>query len=294
MLPKVIACLPSYNAEKFIEKTLLCLQQQSYPNFEVLISDDCSTDNTISVIQSFIKGDDRFHLIKQERNLGWVDNINFLMKKGVKMGKYVFIIPHDDLIKPEYIKNLTFVLEQNPKAVLAFSDMKLTHVGGKTEIIRYDKVDGINDRVERTKSLLRYEGIWTTAWRGIIRAEAVKKIIPLKKNVAGLKDFILDWIWLVKLSLEGEFITFPEVLYSKHFQETSASVQWEENKWNYISSFFTCSLVLLQRKISFKEQLIYQSILYYRIARWMFIGSIPHLWLIKLKSGFNRLVKIER
>ena len=271
--PKVIACLPSYNAEQFIEKTLCCLQRQSYPNFEVLISDDCSRDNTVHVIQSAIKDDERFHLIQQSKNLGWVDNINLLMEKAVEMGKYVFIMPHDDQIVPEYIEKLTDALEKNPNAATAFGDMKLTSVTERTEIIRYDEVRGIQDRVERTKSILRLKGIWTTAWRGVSRSEAVKKIIPLKKNVAGTRDCILDWIWLVKLSLGGEFITVPEVLYSKHFRKTSASVQWHETNQNYLGSFFSCSFVLFRCSISWREQLIFQSIIYELIAKRIVIGT---------------------
>lgn len=271
--PKVIACLPSYNAERFIKKTLLCLQNQNYPNFEVLISDDCSSDKTVQVIQSVIKEDERFHLIRQNENLGWVENINFLMERAVEMGKYVFIMPHDDQIVPEYIGKLTAALEKNSTAATAFGDMKLTYVEERTEMIRYDEVNGVKDRVERTKSLLRLKGRWTTAYRGISRSEAVKKIIPLRKNVTGTRDFILDWIWLVKLSLEGEFITVPEVLYSKHLQETSTSVKWHDSNWNYLSSFFSCSLVLFGSSISLREQLIYQSIIYELIAKRMIIGT---------------------
>lgn len=281
--PKVIACLPSYNSEIFIEKTLHCLQNQSYPNFEVLISDDCSSDNTVEIIQSAIENDGRFHLIQQKKNLGWVENINFLMEKAVEEGTYVFIMPHDDQIAPEYIEKLTAALEKNPNAVTAFGDMELSYVGAKAEVVRYEEVEGVQDRVDRTKSLLRLKGRWTTAWRGISKSEAVKKIIPIQKNVSGTQDFILDWIWLVKLSLKGEFIRVPEVLYFKYLQQTSTSIKWKPSNRNYLSSFFNCSLALFRCSISLREQLIYQSILYELMAKRIMIGTGLYSLLLRLK-----------
>ena len=121
----VIACLPVYNAELFIEETIQCLKNQSYQNFKVVISDDNSTDRSVALIQSFINDDNRFILIKQEKNLGWVDNLNFLMAEAISMGDYVFLYPHDDLIEPDYIKKLSLVLDSDTSAAMAFCDLKI-------------------------------------------------------------------------------------------------------------------------------------------------------------------------
>lgn len=290
--PAVVACLPSYNAAEFIKKTLRCLQDQTYPNLKVLISDDCSTDDTVKIIESIIVEDDRFHLIQQKKNLGWIENVNRLMERAVKMGEYVFIMPHDDLIAPEYVQKLTAILEQNHSNVLSFCDMKRTYLDGRSKIDQYKHLEGLN-RIEQTSKLLHFEGSWSSPYRGIIRSSAVKKIIPIEKNKTGDQEFSLDWIWLIDLSLMGTFIRLPEVFYYKYYKQTSRSLQWDFNNWNYISLFLTGSFLLLRRNITITEQLRYQTIIYKIIAKRLVIWSglysiIKPLW-VKFETLYKKI-----
>ena len=59
---------PSYNSEEFISETINSIINQTYPNWELLITDDCSTDNTIEIIESYVKNDSRIKLFKLEKN----------------------------------------------------------------------------------------------------------------------------------------------------------------------------------------------------------------------------------
>ncbi len=207
--PKVVACIPAYNAEPFISGTLQSLKDQSYPNFQVLISDDYSTDNTTGVIMRSVQDEDRFTLIEQKKNIGWIDNVNFLMKKAVEMGEYVCIVPHDDQLDPDYITKLALALERNPQAVLAFCDIRNSNFQNRNTtdngntVLTYEEVEGIKDGRERTKKIIDREGDWWIAYRGVTRSEAVKKIIPLRKNIFGSNEFVLDWIWLIRLSIQA-------------------------------------------------------------------------------------------
>lgn len=69
--PKVTAILPSYNAAKFIHATLDSLAAQTWPNLEILIGDDCSTDNTPDILRAFVAKQPNARLIIREKNLGW-------------------------------------------------------------------------------------------------------------------------------------------------------------------------------------------------------------------------------
>ncbi|NBC65153.1 MAG: glycosyltransferase [Bacteroidetes bacterium] len=289
--PKVVACLPSFNGEAFITKTIECLKKQTYPNFAVLISDDCSTDNTVPFIKSNIQDDKRFLLIEQEKNLGWVDNINFLVEKAVDTAEYVFIMPHDDQIEPDYIQKLTTSLEKNPSAILAFSDMECAYLNQKKLTLRYDQIDSCTNRKDQLSLLLKFEGYWWTAYRGITRSSALKKIIPLEKNWVGTKDYALDWIWLVKLSLCGEFVRVPETLYSKYYQQTSTSLQWKHSNRDVANTYLTCSLMLWKWNLTLKEKIRLQLILYVFLLKRILIDNKYSL-LNVLKHGWGKLKKI--
>lgn len=281
--PKVIACVPAYNSEKFIESTLQCLKKQNYKNFRVLISDDCSTDDTVSVIRSFTGNDDRFMLFEQQENLGWVDNVNFLVEKALTQGKYMFILPHDDHIAFDYIQKLTQALEENPPAILSFCDMECISAGGR-DIRTCPGLDKIEEKKIRLNRLLQREKWWWIAYRGITRTAAVKSIIPLRKNIFGMKEYSMDWIWLIKLSLQGSFVRVPEVLYSKHFLENNLSYKLKFTNRNYFGNLFTCSIELWRSPLKISEQLAFQRMIFILVLKHMIIASGLYTFGRRLKA----------
>ena len=92
--PKISVVLPTYNRPEFIVLSIRSILNQTYRNFELIILDDASTDNTEEVVTSF--KDKRIIFIKNKNNLGYATNI----KNGFKMarGKYIFMISDDDII----------------------------------------------------------------------------------------------------------------------------------------------------------------------------------------------------
>lgn len=256
--PGVIACVPCYNAEAFIERALQSLKDQTYSNFRVLISDDCSKDNTVEVIEQFIRGDDRFILYKQKENLGWIDNMNFLLHKAVDMSDYIFMLPHDDVLVDDYIQKLKPVLESHPKAVIVYGDIKRVHVDGEADISSYPEGDSIPDKMERLKTILRKKGKDWVTYRGIMRSEAVRNIIPIRKNLFGQSQYYSDWLWLIKLAQEGEIIRVPDVLYTKYMQPTSYSRTWAYTAKNFFGVLATCSLIIWKFPLSVSERISLQ------------------------------------
>lgn len=255
-LPKVIACLPCYEAESFIERTLRSLKYQNYPNFRVFISDDGSTDNTVSIIQSSISDDDRFLLIQQNKNLGWVDNVDFLLEKAASEGTYTFIMPHDDTIEKDYIRKLVAALEENSSAVLAFSDMNLHfHFKENSEISRYTLQEGLKNRVDRVKVFMKRRQLWSTPYRGMIRTEVVKNILPSQKNIFGRKDYAADWFYLIRLAMYGEFLRVPELLYHKYYHESNTSSTFRSTHKNYFGNLATAFLMFFRSPLHWNEKL---------------------------------------
>lgn len=239
---RVVACLPTRNAEAFIGRTLESLARQTYPNFQVLISDDASTDRTVEICARMEQSDPRFTLIRQPARLGWIGNSNALMREA--RGDFLFFAFHDDFVHPTYVARLVAELNANPQAVLAFSDVELVEVDGSSEIRSYHFLDGVAGRLERTRRMMWQRGDWWLPNRGVFRAAAFDRIQGLKTHLAG--EYCADWPWLTHMALLGEFVRVPEVLCTKVFTKQSLSRTWSTYRWAWIGVTLSCAREIIR------------------------------------------------
>jgi len=100
--PKVSVCIPVYNREDYISEAIDSVLRQSYTNFELLITDNCSTDKTAEIVKEYASSDSRIVYHRNERNLGVVGNMN----RGLILarGKYIKFLFSDDLLAPECVE----------------------------------------------------------------------------------------------------------------------------------------------------------------------------------------------
>lgn len=221
--PRVVACLPTWNAESFIVDTLESLAAQTYPNLEVLISDDASTDRTAKICEQFAAVDPRFRIVRQQNRLGWIGNTNALL--CIARGDYFFFMGHDDRLKSSFVARLVEALEENPQAILAYSDIDRFYSEGNREYASYVELDGVYRRVERARRVLWQREGWYIPYRGVFRAAATERVEGLKQNLSG--DYCADWQWVLRMSLLGEFIRIPEAHYFKFCRVDSLSASWK-------------------------------------------------------------------
>jgi glycosyltransferase involved in cell wall biosynthesis len=258
--PSITLCVPAWNAEAFIERTLVSLARQDYPNFRVLVSVDRSTDATVEICRRFEAQDPRFEVISQTERLGWIGNVNELLRRTDS--KYCVFAFHDDVLEPTFLSELSAALEANPGAVLAFSDMDTTYRDGSVKAVSYPVLDGISNTAARTLSILRAEGEWYAPHRGLFRAEVGKKIGGLRRHLGG--EFSADQPWLVHLSLYGEFVRVPKVLCHKHFMKSSLSLSWQNGPWHNRALLLACIREIVRARVplSLKVSILLPFLLY--------------------------------
>lgn len=107
---KISIVVPVYNAEKFLKETIECVLNQTYPNFELILVDDCSKDNSAEIIKN--EKDKRVIYLKNEKNSGAAISRN----NGIKYatGDYICFIDADDLWEKEKLeKQIKFMKEKN-------------------------------------------------------------------------------------------------------------------------------------------------------------------------------------
>ena len=102
--PFVSIILCTYNGERFLQKQLDTLVQQTYRNFEVIAVDDCSTDKSYSILKEQSTKDDRFKIYRNEMNLGFNENFEFGIRQA--KGDYLLICDQDDLWELEKLECL--------------------------------------------------------------------------------------------------------------------------------------------------------------------------------------------
>lgn len=118
--PKISILIPTYNYARFIGQTLQSLLKQDYTDFEVIISDDASTDDTEAVVRQHIGHDPRFVFHRHTNNLGMVANWNWCLAQA--KGEYVqYLFGDDFFISPATLSTLANALDHHPNAALAVS-----------------------------------------------------------------------------------------------------------------------------------------------------------------------------
>src|SRR5258708_7801685 len=99
--PLVSIGLPTYNGEKRIVSTLKSILNQNYPNLEVIISDNCSSDNTETVCSELSKINQAVHYFRQKENIGIIPNFKFVLSKA--SGDFFMWIADDDSLEPDIL-----------------------------------------------------------------------------------------------------------------------------------------------------------------------------------------------
>jgi glycosyltransferase involved in cell wall biosynthesis len=127
--PLVSIIVASYNYEKYIGQTIQSVLSQTYPNWELIISDDCSTDNSVEIIRSF--SDDRITLLTTDTNTG---GRHVAEAYAISKGEYLCSLDSDDFIAPDKIEKQLRFLEHHPEVdVLGTFVVEVDAEGDATE-----------------------------------------------------------------------------------------------------------------------------------------------------------------
>tara|TARA_R110002073_G_scaffold56835_15_gene144536 strand:- start:79 stop:840 length:762 start_codon:yes stop_codon:yes gene_type:complete len=119
---------PSYNSEQFIATTIQSVIDQTHKDWELILVDDASMDDTYSIISGFLKTDNRIQLLKQEKNLGTGAARNLAIKAA--QGNYIAFLDADDVWKPTKLETQLKHMKNN-KASICFSSYELINEQGE-------------------------------------------------------------------------------------------------------------------------------------------------------------------
>ncbi|WP_018351195.1 glycosyltransferase family 2 protein [Longispora albida] len=206
--------MPVYNAGKYLAEGIEAILASEYGDFELLISDNCSTDSTLDICASF--RDPRIRVHRNETNLGGVHNYNQVVK--LARGELFKWQAYDDLCAPSMLGKCVDTLDHNPDAVLAYPRTVLINGAGEKTKSHRDYLD-LRQRApwKRVAQYARKISLVNPMY-GVIRTAALRRTGVLRTYVSS------DYTMLAELAALGEFCEVPEELFFRRVHEDSTAL----------------------------------------------------------------------
>jgi glycosyltransferase involved in cell wall biosynthesis len=203
-VPRLSVGLPVYNGERFLSEALDSLLGQSYKDFELIVSDNASTDATAAICRRYAELDPRIRYIRQSRNIGLIANHDFVMEEA--RGELFKCAACDDLYGRELLARCVEALDGDPDAVLAHSWSAVIDASGNVlGTYGTGTTLGSPRAPDRFRNVL-FEGCHDYEY-GVMRTETLRRM-PRRGSYHHA-----DRMFNAELALYGRFRLVPEWLY---------------------------------------------------------------------------------
>jgi glycosyltransferase involved in cell wall biosynthesis len=198
--------MPLFNNEKTLVQSIGSLQDQSYTDFRIIISDDKSTDGTEELCRDYVRRDNRIQYMRQKHNLNY-GNFRFLLNKTDT--PYFMWAAGDDWWDPHFIRENLAVLQHRDDVVLSVSKAMFVHEG--KDICLSSGTYELMDTIERNLVSYLSRPSDNTRMYGIIRTQAAKMSFPETSFHA------YDWAFSAASLLHGKHFEIPAVLMKRDY-----------------------------------------------------------------------------
>jgi glycosyltransferase involved in cell wall biosynthesis len=225
-MPKVSVLLPNYNSAQFLDESVSSVLNQTYTDFELIIVDNCSTDNSEEVISKYLS-DKRIRYYRNETNIGAVGNFNKCLSYAT--GEYIKFLCSDDKFHPELLSKVIPVMVQHPTVSLAAS---------------YTEEFGLVSRV------------WEPPFTHLVEGKAVihnilnnynclghPTNITIRKSALKVGNFRSEYLWLadwemwLRILSVGDCYIIPEILSYNRNHKDQVTKTMLKNFNNYFENY---------------------------------------------------------
>ena len=256
MSPTVSVIIPNYNHAPYLKERIDSVLNQTYQDFEVIILDDCSPDNSVEVIEQYRSNPHVSHILINEQN---TRNTFIQWERGISMakGRYIWIAESDDVAEPQLLETLIGQLEQHPDASVAFCHSRLIDADGALLSEQNTKNPAqpgqitIDDSCTYLRHLLIFNYIYNASM-AVFRRDVYDRANPDYKQFR----YCGDWHFWASVCAAGRVIEVYDML--SRFRQHQRKVTEDSKKdvfhvWNdemktirYIASL--CKLTTLEQR----------------------------------------------
>lgn len=299
----VSVIIPSYNHEKYLRHRIDSVLNQTYQDFELIILDDKSKDNSKKIIETYRDNPKISHIVYNEVNSGTTFK---QWKKGIELakGKYIWIAESDDYTDVTFLEKAMSLIEKN-NSILCFSqsyviDEHDTIIRKKEEVLKSSSCD-VNFFLS---DLLLYGNVVYNASMVVFRKDAIDKAVW--DELSRLK-YCGDWLFWASLAMNGKGTVSEVKEYLNYFRNHSSNVsnKAEVNGLTFLEGFPISKMIAKKQGIKlgkqfrekwFNEWQHYRS--FYQLSKktnlkifLLFLKREPIIAYYELKRLFLRLLK---
>lgn len=202
--PRVTVGLPVFDSERFLEQTLQSILAQTYADFELLISDNVSSDATPEIARDFCRRDRRVRYFRNDVNIGADRNYNRCIE--LARGDYFWGIGYDDLVDPTYLERCMAILEADPS--IACCHTRMYRIDGSGNVIgEFEGHDFSAAPSPHERFADAIGAPWTIVCHGVLRVSTLRKTRLLIAHPAA------DTVLQAEVALHGKLYEIPEPLF---------------------------------------------------------------------------------
>jgi glycosyltransferase involved in cell wall biosynthesis len=218
--PLLTLGLPVFNGSDFLRETLQSVKSQSFKDYELVISDNGSEDDTALIVSEFAATDSRIRYIRHPQNIGAHKNYNSIVPYA--RGEFFKWLAHDDLLAPDFLQECVDALDRRPEAVLAFTATdKIDESGNKVgELVSKTSYDS-SSAYERLRAYTA-DRVKSPQIFGLIRRSVLLRT-PLLGDFRGA-----DLALIRELSMHGRFAVIDDHLFMYRFHDNRYSARTPE------------------------------------------------------------------
>lgn len=227
--PIITVGLPVYNGEKYIEQSIISILQQTDRNFELIICDNASTDNTQKLCEKYVSNDKRIKYLRNETNIGGRRNFNKVFR--LSDSKYFRWQAADDFIAPTLHQECLSTLDNDDSVVLCFGNSNMVDSDSrKLYAIDDDKLNLLQES-ESERFIQCYENLgFMTQIFGLVRTSALKQTDLLGNFTAA------DYNLILELSILGKIKKINSLLFYRRMHEEASS--WKRTDIDWQKKFY--------------------------------------------------------
>ena len=282
----VSVIIPNYNHAAYLDQRIKAVLNQTYQDFEIILLDDCSSDNSKEILLQYSDDVKVAHILFNDKNSGSTFN---QWKKGLHLakGKYIWIAESDDYSDPTFLEKMINFMENHPNVGLSYSQS--FQVNEKNEVLRtwnfhtdpfpdaaLWKSDFVCSGMEFGKKYMFYRNVIPNASAVLFRKEIISQVLGIDRSFKLNGDWFL-YLKIASISDIG-FLSEPLNYFREHSNKGSSK---NILKYNNIKEYYR-----LYRKtnrlfrFTFEEK---QEILNHIFAAWMHQSSLSILYALKYK-----------
>jgi len=216
--PEISVCIPVYNAESFVGQAIESALSQTWTDFELIVLDNKSTDNTLKVIRKY--KDKRLRVIAHKSNLGAEANWNAAVNEA--KGRFVKLLCADDYIYPDCLAKQHAVLVRAKHAALVCAARDIVDESGKKIMRRGpSKEEFLQGRAAVRRAIRGGTNIFGETSSALFRAEARKAAGPFDASI----PYVIDLDMWSRILLHGDVILMPDVVSAYRVGSSSWSAE---------------------------------------------------------------------